>query len=91
MRSKFEKLLDELHDLNFKIISDYDEKNERIVIFQHHTIRVTVKLTQSIDFDVYADLISGIYELGDLHSLTRRMLNIKKLCFIVSFFPSNNK
>ncbi len=79
-RSRIENLLDDLYGLKYEIVSDYDNEEKRVVMLKHHTIFVTLILSELLDFDVYADLSAGIYELGDLHSLTRKMLELKKLC-----------
>jgi len=80
LREHFEELLNKVHNMKFEIISDFDRDNERVVILKRYSIRLTLKASTGIDFDVYCDLSSGIYELGDLHLLTRTMLEIKKLC-----------
>ncbi|MCH8907238.1 MAG: hypothetical protein IH840_09130 [Candidatus Heimdallarchaeota archaeon] len=80
-RSLSEKLLDDLHELKYDMQEDYDEDGVRIVQFRRHTVWITLQIKdETIDFDVYGDLSAGIYELGDLHLLTRRMLEVKKVC-----------
>lgn len=78
--SNFEALLSDLHKEKYDFISDFIENERRVVRLKKYTIQVTLILTHIISFDAYAELSGGIYELGDLHSLTRRMLNLKKLC-----------
>jgi hypothetical protein len=78
-REQFEQLINELYNLKYKVITDYDDDGARFVLLKRYTVHVTLKLAQSIDFDVYADLSAGIYEIGDLHNLTRNMLNVKKI------------
>ena len=81
IRLKGEQLLDDLHELGYEAEDDFDENDERFVQFKRHTILVTIKITKlDLEFDVYAELNSGIYEIGDLHLLTRKMLELKKLC-----------
>jgi len=80
LRARFESLLDELHGLKFEITDDFDQDGHRTVLLKRHTIKVAVINKTQIDFDVYADLSEGIYELGELHALTRRILNVKKAC-----------
>lgn len=74
-----EHVLDELHKLGCKIISDFDVGSERIIQLRKHTLYITLKYEEIISFDVYSYLSSGIYELGELQSLTRKMLEIKKI------------
>ncbi len=76
----FETLLDEFHKEKYDFLSDIIEENRRVVRLKKYTMYVSFIVTNMIAFDVFAELTSGIYELGELHSLTRRMLNVKKLC-----------
>ncbi|MFV2016356.1 MAG: hypothetical protein ACC656_13070, partial [Candidatus Heimdallarchaeota archaeon] len=77
---KFEKMLDELHQEKFELIEDFDQDNTRVVMMKRRNIFCTIILSTYIRFDIYADLGAGIYELGDLHVLTRNLLNVKKIC-----------
>lgn len=82
-RTFFEALLDELHADGFRVESDKEEKGSRIVNFQRYQITVTVishPNSENIDFDIYADLKAGLYEIGDVHLLLRKMLSAKKIC-----------
>lgn len=76
----FETLLDEFHKEKYEFLSDILEGKKRIVRLKKYTIYVSFIVTNIISFDVFAELSRGIYELGDLHTLTRKMLNIKKIC-----------
>ncbi|OLS22543.1 MAG: hypothetical protein HeimC2_29170 [Candidatus Heimdallarchaeota archaeon LC_2] len=77
---KFEKMLDELHKEKFELIEDFDQDGSRVVMLKHRTLHCTLILSSFIKFDIYSQLNSGIYELGELHVLTRNMLNVKKIC-----------
>jgi hypothetical protein len=77
---KFEKMLDELHQEKFELIEDFDQDGQRVVMLKRRNIFCTLILSTFIKFDIYADLSSGIYEMGELHVLTRNMLNVKKIC-----------
>ncbi len=81
LRNKFEDLIDEMYNLKFKVISDYADIERRVVRFRRVSVYVTLILTHEISFDVYAFLTEGIYELGETHLLTTRMLEVKKICF----------
>lgn len=80
MKKKFESMLDEFHKFNYKIISDGDVGEKRVVHLQKHTIKLTLILDRIISYDVYAYLTEGIYEIGDVHILTRKLLDVKKIC-----------
>ncbi|MHA2031329.1 MAG: hypothetical protein ACW99A_16490 [Candidatus Kariarchaeaceae archaeon] len=77
---KFEKMLDELHQEKFGLVEDFDQDETRVVMLKRRNIFCTIVLSTHIKFDIYADLSAGIYELGELHVLTRNMLNVKKIC-----------
>lgn len=79
-KNKFEKMLDELHQEKFELIEDFDQDGTRVVLLKRRTIFCTLILSTYIRFDIYAELNSGIYELGDVHVLARNMLNVKKIC-----------
>jgi hypothetical protein len=80
IREKLEKILDYFHENKFKIISDTNVKDERVVTL--HKYEVYVALFQDkneISFDVYGSLKERIYEFGELNLLTRTILNVKKM------------
>ncbi len=80
LEKKFEDLLLEFHKENYQFLSDHLESNRRVVQLKKYTLNVVLIQTDQISFDIFADLNAGVYELGELHSLTTRMLNVKKLC-----------
>ncbi len=80
-RELFEKILDDFHKDRFKFISDRDVNGTRVVTLSKYGATVVLVLEeQGVAFDTFADLKTGIYELGDLHTLTRVMLAVKKKC-----------
>ncbi|MCY3411863.1 MAG: hypothetical protein INQ03_09545 [Candidatus Heimdallarchaeota archaeon] len=79
-KESFEHLLDEFHKEKFEFLSDTLDEKVRIVRLKKHTVYVNLFHSHIISYDAYAELSAGIYELGELHVLTRRMLNVKKIC-----------
>jgi len=79
VRKIAEDIISQIHNLGYKITRDIDIKNERYVTFEKFQIHVTIKVSDWISSDIYAELSKGIYELGDLHVITRKMLELKKL------------
>ncbi len=77
---KFEKMLDDLHKEKFELVEDFDQEGSRVVMLKSRNLFCTLILSTFIKFDIYSELSSGIYELGELHVLTRNMLNVKKIC-----------
>jgi hypothetical protein len=96
-----ESLLDDLFGKKYKIVSDgYDDKNQRIIQLRKHTMHLTLVLTNIISYDLYSYLTEGIYEIGDLHLLTNRLLETKKICVAYNaremntterLYPSNRR
>ena len=79
----FEDLLGKLHTEGFEITDDFDQDEFRVVMLKKRNMYCNLKMGWNIFFDVYAELTDGIYEIGDLHHLTRNLLNIKKICLDV--------
>lgn len=99
--SLLESLLDDLFGKKYKIVSDgYDDHKQRIIQLRKHTMHLTLILTDIISYDLYSFLTEGIYEIGDLHLLTSRLLETKKICVAYNaremntterLYPSNRR
>ena len=51
----------------------------KITFEKYQIIATFIRKPTGIDFDIYSNLKSGIYELGELHLITRKMLELKKI------------
>jgi len=79
-RKYFEDLLTEVHANKFNLTEDRMDGEDRIVTFEKYQIICTlIRKPQGIDFDIYTKIKAGIYELGELHLITRKMLELKKI------------
>ncbi len=90
LREKFEKVIDEFHELNVKFVSDQSTEEYRRVVMKRYQVVFTLILDKNgVSFDTYADLKSGVYELGDLHTMVRFMLKVREKCKYLGFREMN--
>lgn len=90
LRESFEEALDYFHQHRFKIVSDRDVDGKRTVTLRKYGATFVLVLEdRGIAFDTFADLKTGIYELGDLNTLVSIMLQVKRMCLEKGFREMN--
>ncbi len=90
LREQFEEVLDYFYKNRFKIVSDRDVNGHRTVtLSKYGATLVLVMEKKGIAFDTFADLKTGIYELGELNTLVSAMLQAKRMCLEKGFREMN--